>query len=278
MSVLYEYAKNDKGEFVSIEKADKSKYYFLECEDGGNVQMIAVQGDIKKWHFRSKVQGAAIRMTAEHINLQAKISADLAFYCNDLDLHVYAKSSIVEYRLANNRIVDVAYFDSNDNFLCGIEVVHSNDISDEKFKDLYNSNYLIFKVYTDDPKRFIFVDNGEIDRESKNRAKESLRDEIEESKIRASEEIRANDTEILSYPILWRDKMAEINREYASKARTERAKYEKLAREHEALKKEYREHEYFSRIQRANNEVTIEESELIESIRELTKQYNNLNL
>ena len=84
MSVLYEYAKNDKGEFVSIEKADKSKYYFLECEDGGNVQMIAVQGDIKKWHFRSK-QRANNEVTIEESELIESIR-ELTKQYNNLNL------------------------------------------------------------------------------------------------------------------------------------------------------------------------------------------------
>jgi hypothetical protein len=141
--ILYAYAKNNNGEFVNIKDANRENFYYLESESNEKAEMIVVQGEQLQWHYRSKVKNIAIRMTAEHINLQAEISKNLSFYCQDLGSTINGKKSIIEYRLSNNRIVDVAFFDDNDDFLCGIEVVHSNDISDEKYKDLYESNYLI---------------------------------------------------------------------------------------------------------------------------------------
>jgi hypothetical protein len=167
--VKYNYAKDINNNFVNIYDANRENYYYLESEFDGKVEMIVVQGLQYQWHFRSKISDIAPRMTAEHINLQAKLCNSLQFYCKQFDIHVIAKSSICEYRLPNNRIIDVAYFDENNDFLCGIEVVHTNDINDDKFNDLYNSDFLIFKVYTHDPEKFIFVDNRKINTERNTR-------------------------------------------------------------------------------------------------------------
>jgi hypothetical protein len=108
--ILYAYAKNNNGEFVNIKDANRENFYYLESESNDKAEMIVVQGEKLQWHFRSKVKNIAIRMTAEHINLQAEISKSLSFYCQDLGITINGKKSIIEYRLTNNRIVDVAYF------------------------------------------------------------------------------------------------------------------------------------------------------------------------
>lgn len=283
MNVLYEYAKNESGNFINIKDAIKTDFYYLESEYKGKVQMIPVQGDVKQWHFRSKVQGEAIRMTAAHINLQAKLCNDLSFYCKELDIEIKAASVIPEYRLSNNRIVDVAYFDTNNDFLCGIEVVHTNDISPEKFQDLYNSDYLIFKVYTNAKGRFIFVDNKRI----KRKAKECARNEIFENIQK------------------WKTSMGDVNKELSERARRIKERIIQLSkdeynpspqirieivnfkREINKLNERLRKIEskftvggtYFSsqvEIKSKLRETEGEKGELIRDIEKITEQINNL--
>jgi hypothetical protein len=297
--ILYAYAKNNNGEFVNIKDANRENFYYLESESNDKAEMIVVQGEQLQWHYRSKVKNIAIRMTAEHINLQAEISKNLSFYCQDLGSTINGKKSKIEYRLSNNRIVDVAFFDDNDDFLCGIEVVHSNDISDEKYKDLYESNYLIFKVYTDAPKRFIFINNSKIDRESLSEA---------EKRTIYSNDVRISKIEnaFREYKQQWQKQMESDNKYYSGKYRT-------IKNEHELFKQQYKpdEDEYYkitteyqrlietenvirtklhnitSRIYKQGNyfdrekfikselrKIKDEEGELIRDIEEITKQIN----
>ena len=253
--ILYAYAKNNNGEFVNIKDANRENFYYLESESNEKAEMIVVQGEQLQWHYRSKVKNIAIRMTAEHINLQAEISKNLSFYCQDLGSTINGKKSIIEYRLSNNRIVDVAFFDDNDDFLCGIEVVHSNDISDEKYKDLYESNYLIFKVYTDAPKRFIFINNSKIDRESLSEA---------EKRTIYSNDVRISKIEnaFREYKQQWQKQMESDNKYYSGKYRT-------IKNEHELFKQQYKpdEDEYYK--------ITTEYQRLIETENVIrTKLYN----
>lgn len=208
--VKYSYAKDKNNNFIHVLDATKDEDYYLLSEFGEEVIMTPVQGEERQWHFRSKVKGQAIGMTAEHINLQAFLCNSLEFYCSDLDLKITAKSSIPEYRLSNGRIVDVAYFDDYNDFLCGIEVVHTNDISEEKFKNLYESDYLIFKVYTNAPKRFIFIGNSKADRESYKKAQNICGKEIEK------------------YRIKWRDEMGKSNELLSKKVREFVSRYRLL--------------------------------------------------
>ena len=261
--------------------------------------MIVVQGEQLQWHFRSKVKNIAIRMTAEHINLQAEISKNLSFYCQDLGSTINGKKSIIEYRLSNNRIVDVAFFDDNDDFLCGIEVVHSNDISDEKYKDLYESNYLIFKVYTDAPKRFIFINNSKIDRESLSEA---------EKRTIYSNDVRISKIEnaFREYKQQWQKQMESDNKYYSEKCRTIKNEYELFKQQYKTDEDEYYKitteyqrlietenvirtklHNLTSRIYKQGNyfdrekfikselrKIKDEKGELIRDIEEITKQIN----
>ena len=162
-NVKYKYAIDEFGVYTHIKDVDKSKSYHLLVY-GNKIDMIPAMGEYNQWHFRTKNNQYA-GMSPEHWNLQAKLIAEKTFYCKELDIAIIANKAKHEYELSNGRIVDVVYFDSNNDFLCGIEVVHTNDINREKQKDLYNSNYLIFKVYTNDPKGFTFVGNKAINDE-----------------------------------------------------------------------------------------------------------------
>jgi hypothetical protein len=254
--ILYAYAKNNNGEFVNIKDANRENFYYLESESNDKAEMIVVQGEQLQWHYRSKVKNIAIRMTAEHINLQAEISKNLSFYCQDLAITINGKKSKIEHRLSNNRIVDVAYFDENDDFLCGIEVVHTNDISDEKYKDLYESNYLIFKVYTDDPKRFIFINNSKIDRESLSEA---------EKRTIYSNDVRISKIEnaFREYKQQWQKQMESDNKYYSGKYRT-------IKNEHELFKQQYKpdEDEYYK--------ITTEYQRLIETENVIRTKLHNI--
>ena len=162
-NVKYEYAIDEFGVYTHIKNVDKSKSYHLLVY-GDKIDMIPAMGEYNQWHFRTKNSKYA-GMSPEHWNLQAKLIAEKTFYCSQLDINVVAHKADREYELSNGRIVDVVYFDSNNDFLCGIEVVHTNDINREKQQDLYNSNYLIFKVYTRAPGRITYVDNKKIEEE-----------------------------------------------------------------------------------------------------------------
>jgi hypothetical protein len=283
--ILYAYAKNKNGEFVNIKDANRENFYYLESESNDKAEMIVVQGEQLQWHYRSKVKNIAIRMTAEHINLQAEISKNLSFYCQDLGITINGKKSKIEHRLSNNRIVDVAYFDENDDFLCGIEVVHTNDISDEKYIDLYESNYLIFKVYTDAPKRFIFINNSKIDRESLSEAektaiyefaeyKQQWKKQMDENNKSLSKNCRSIKSDYNTLRSLDENKNARIRNEY-----------KKLIAKENDIRNEvynlssgiYKQGNYFDREKFIKSELRKtegEESELIRDIEEITKQIN----
>ena len=161
--IKYEYAIDEFGVYTHIKDVDKNKNYHLLVY-GDKIEMIPAMGKINQWHFRTK-NNQYVGISPEHWNLQAKLIAEKTFYCRELDITIIANDAKREYKLSNGRIVDVAYFDINNDFLCGIEVVNTNDIDYQKFQDLYNSNYLIFKVYTNDAKRFTFVGNKAINDE-----------------------------------------------------------------------------------------------------------------
>lgn len=184
--VKYAYAKNEQNVYIfinDISQNNRYEFYYLLSDKSEKIQMIPVINGDRQKHFRTKSDGIAVGMSAEHLNLIAKLCDDKQFYCKDLDLVIIAKRAKDEYVLKDiNRIVDVAYFDDNNDFLCGIEVVHTNDINYEKFKDLYNSDYLIFKVYTYAPKRFIYIDNRKIETETNQQVIRGFQQEIQNSK------------------------------------------------------------------------------------------------
>jgi len=161
--IKYEYAIDEFGVYTHIKDVDKTKSYHL-LEYDNKIDMIPAMGKINQWHFRTK-NNQYVGMSPEHWNLQAKLIAEKSFYSQEFDITITANDAKREYKLSNGRIVDVAYFDINNDFLCGIEVVNTNDIDYQKFQDLYNSNYLIFKVYTRAPGRITYVDNKKIEEE-----------------------------------------------------------------------------------------------------------------
>lgn len=184
--VKYAYAKNEHNVYVFINDIslnNRYEFYYLLSDKGEKIQMIPVINGDRQKHFRTKSDGVAVGMSAEHLNLIAKLCDEKKFYCKDLDLPITAKTAKDEYELIDiNRIVDVAYFDDNDDFLCGIEVVHTNDINYSKLKDIYQSDYLIFKVYTYAPERFKFVNNRKIETETNQQIIRGFEEEIEKSK------------------------------------------------------------------------------------------------
>jgi hypothetical protein len=283
--ILYAYAKNNNGEFVNIKDANRENFYYLESESNDKAEMIVVQGEQLQWHYRSKVKNIAIRMTAEHINLQAEISKNLSFYCQDLGSTINGKKSKIEYRLSNNRIVDVAFFDDNNDFLCGIEVVHSNDINNEKYKDLYESNYLIFKVYTDAPKRFIFINNSKIDRESLSEAKKRAIYEFAEYKQQWKKQMDENNKSLSKNCKSIKSDYNTLRSLDENKNARIRNEYKKLIAEENDIRKEvynlssriYKQGNYFNREQFIKSELQKtegEEGELIRDIEQITKQIN----
>jgi hypothetical protein len=271
----------------------------LLSDKGEKIQMIPVINGERQKHFRTKSDGVAVGMSAEHLNLIAKLCHDKQFYCKDLDLHITAKRAEDEYKLKDiNRIPDVAYFDNNDDFLCVIEVVHTNDISDEKFIDLYDSNYLIFKVYTYAPERFIYVNNGKIDREVSQKTFERTEFEREKSNRKINETLS-------KFIKQWKSEMEENNRflsksnknlrlqcESLRKVDTDknsriRDEYKKSKEVERELKNEvhsmqhgfYQSANYFDSLEQIRfrlQETEEEEGQLIRECNELTKEYNEL--
>jgi hypothetical protein len=180
--VKYAYAKNKDNVYVSINDVhlnNRYEYYYLLSESLQELQMIPVINGERQKHFRTKSDGVSVGESPEHLNLKAFLCNSLEFYCKDIDEKITAKYAKDEYQLENNRIVDVAYFDDDNNFLCGIEVVHTNDIKYNKFKDLYQSDYIIFKVYTHAPQGFIFVNNRKIETETNKQVIRGFQEEIE---------------------------------------------------------------------------------------------------
>jgi len=184
--IKYAYAKNEQNIYVfinDINQNNRYEFYYLLSDKGDKIQMIPVINGERQKHFRTKSDAVAVGMSAEHLNLIAKLCDEKQFYCKDLDLHVTAKRAKDEHTLEDiNRRVDVAYFDDNDDFLCGIEVVHTNDINYSKLKDIHQSDYLIFKVYTYAPERFKFVNNTKIETETNRQVIRGFEEEIQKSK------------------------------------------------------------------------------------------------
>lgn len=301
--VKYAYAKNNQNVYVfinDITQNNRYEFYYLLSDKGEQIQMIPVINGERQKHFRTKSDGVAVGMSAEHLNLIAKLCNDKQFYCKDLDLPITAKRAEDEYELKDiNRRVDVAYFDDNDDFLCGIEVVHTNDISDEKYIDIYNSNYLIFKVYTYDSERFIYVNNGKIDRESNEKA-------IARTAMADAERAERINTALSKYIIEWKNQMGKENINLSTEFRRIKMEYDSLKSEYEPVeriidnyKKENRELEYIhnglkeqicamrhgfnksanyfeslEEVRIALRETEGEEGELIRDIEQITKQIN----
>ena len=301
--VKYAYAKNEQNVYVfinDISQNNRYEFYYLLSDKSEQIQMIPVINGERQKHFRTKSFGVAVGMSAEHLNLIAKLCDEKQFYCKDLDLPITAKRAKDEYTLKDiNRIVDVAYFDDNDNFLCGIEVVHTNDISDEKYIDIYNSNYLIFKVYTYDSERFIYVNNGKIDREVSQQTAERTEYAREKSNRKINETLS-------KYIKQWNSEMEENNKFLSNSNKNLRLQCESLRKidtnKNSGIKNEYNELEQIERelknevysmqhgfYQSANyfdsleqirfrlKETPGEEGELIRDIEQITKQINQKN-
>ena len=298
--VKYAYAKNEQNIYVfinDINQNNRYEFYHLLSDKGEKIQMIPVINGDRQKHFRTKSEGVAVGMSAEHLNLIAKLCNDKQFYCKDLDLPVIAKRAKDEYLLKDiNRIVDVAYFDDNNDFLCGIEVVHTNDISDEKFIDIYNSNYLIFKVYTNDSERFIYVNNGKIDKDVSQKTSERTQYEREESNRKINEtlskyikqwnfEMEENNkflSESNNELRLQCESLRKVDNDKNSRIKNEYYELEQIERE---LKNEvysmqhgfYQSANYFDSLEQIRfrlKETPGEEGELIRDIEEITKQIN----
>lgn len=298
--VKYAYAKNEQNVYVfinDISQNNRYEFYYLLSDKGEKIQMIPVINGDRQKHFRTKSEGIAVGMSAEHLNLIAKLCNEKQFYCKDLDFSVTAKRAEDEYKLDDiNRIVDVAYFDDNNDFLCGIEVVHTNDISDEKFIDIYNSNYLIFKVYTDAPERFIYVNNGKIDTDVSQKTSERTQYEREESNRKINKtlskyikqwnfEMEENNkflSESNNELRLQCESLRKVDNDKNSRIKNEYYELEQIERE---LKNEvysmqhgfYQSANYFDSLEQIRfrlKETPGEEGELIRDIEEITKQIN----
>lgn len=292
--IKYSYAINQNGDFVDIYDANREDSYHILFA-GRKIEMIPVMGEVYQWHFRCKEY---IGMTPEHFNLQVELCEKKRFYCKSLDIQVNASFATIEYKLPFGRIIDVAYFDSDNNFLCGIEVVNTNDVDREKFKELYQSDYLIFKVYTNDPEKFIFIGNSEIERIASDQAEAELREynkkyenqfneykqKIGEEEDRVNEQIRIIETRFKSAENSIRE---QINPLIDRVARLEEDRHEFNHRSYahrrkiETIRLRTVRGGYFERLQAVRDrlmEAKGEEGQLIKDIREITEQINNLIL
>lgn len=258
--VKYAYAKNKDDIYVFIDDIslnNRYEYYYLLSKTNDKIQMIPViNGNMQK-HYRTKSDSLIVGESPEHINLKAYLFNKLEFYCEDLDIKVIAKFAKEEYTLPNGRRLDVAYFDDNNDFLCGIEIVHKNDINYLKFKEFYNSDYLIFKVYTHAPERFIFVNNRKVETEYNKEIMARFQEEVDNS-IRNG----INESERLLYI-------------FKEKSRILYEQIYKLRNKHN-IGLSY--NDSLRKIKYQLRESKNEEGELIKDIEEITRKINNLLL
>lgn len=154
--VQYPYAYHgDK--LVSANEAEKYGYFYLLDDQGIQIEMILVKGDIYQPHFRTKHLGSFTLESIEHLQLKSEIAERKWIEYNGLKIE--ATSVEIEKRHGqlgkNGRRPDLTFIDENGEILCFVEIVHTHRPTDLYLHEAYESNFLIFEIPTHDQKRII---------------------------------------------------------------------------------------------------------------------------
>lgn len=145
-----EYAYTSKG-LVSISYANKEEDYFLD--EKLTIPLVFCSGDknVSYWRKKSNISEEDLKRvfgnseSIEHYNKKIEIANSLILEDKTLGLVYKANHSKVEYYIKEiNKIVDVAFFDDNDNLLLCIEVFYTNK---KTIEDIYKFNKLNIIVY-----------------------------------------------------------------------------------------------------------------------------------
>mgnify|MGYP003671629656 FL=1 len=137
-------------EIRNIKGANKTEKYFLD--KNLTIPLVFCSGEIvvDYWRKDSNIDQGIINdffgssESIEHYNKKIEF-----FIKKELDLKTYkfvAHSSQVEYRLKEiNKIIDVVFFDNENNPLVGIEIFNTNKKTDSDIKKFENINFPIYE-------------------------------------------------------------------------------------------------------------------------------------
>jgi hypothetical protein len=151
-------------EIRNIKGANKTEKYFLD--KNLTIPLVFCSGEIvvDYWRKDSNIDQGIINdffgssESIEHYNKKIEF-----FIKKELDLKTYkfvAHSSQVEYRLKEiNKIIDVVFFDNENNPLVGIEIFNTNKKKDSDIKKFENINFPIYE-YNYNTKKGEFISFG----------------------------------------------------------------------------------------------------------------------
>tara|TARA_R110000803_G_C11923065_1_gene314574 strand:+ start:44 stop:1036 length:993 start_codon:yes stop_codon:yes gene_type:complete len=137
-------------EIRNIKGANKTEKYFLD--KNLTIPLVFCSGNdyVDYWRKRPNMDQGIINgffgcsESIEHYNKKIEF-----FIKKELDLKSYkfvAHSSQVEYRLKEiNKIIDVVFFDNENNPLVGIEIFNTNKKTDSDIKKFENINFPIYE-------------------------------------------------------------------------------------------------------------------------------------
>ena len=147
------HAKNLKGSLVSIANAESKTDYFIDS----NVY-IAKKGDLMRHHFALKngnggVDGHFVtNESLEHYNTKMMLAYNKVVEVDDVT--IIAHRSDTEVKI-DNRIIDVVFYDVNNEILCLIEVVKTSDLTSDKKEELTNYNIIRYDINNGERIEFI---------------------------------------------------------------------------------------------------------------------------
>ncbi len=196
---MYKYFKKDEPYRVAFVDASTPVLlkYGVRKEDGGatyyldrecTVKLIFCKGKKRVPYFRTesgyREQTEAMLKyseSAEHYQAKAELMAEKSITINGIEYKAHSADMEVEFKETGN-IIDVVFFDEDDNIIMGIELVESNSKSTEDKKKLQKLNINIYEKKTSNSgstikdKFICFESSTEAIRESISRTDESIRD------------------------------------------------------------------------------------------------------
>ena len=152
-----EFAYDDIG-LISINNAEKGVKYYLDKER--TIELVYCKGE-KVSHYWRKVSNIPLDIlrkvfgkseSIEHYNAKMQLSRQLTLFDEEYNCEFKFKRSETEYALKDiNKIVDVAYFNEDDDLIVCLEVYHTNKKTTEdikKFNQLENTFVYEYDINT----------------------------------------------------------------------------------------------------------------------------------
>ena len=138
------HAKNSKGSLVSVVDAESKTDYYIDS----NIY-IAKKGELMRHHFALKNGKGGVNghfttnESLEHYNAKMMIAYNK--YIKVDNVKIVAHKADTEVKI-DSRIIDVVFYDSNNEILCLIEVVKTSDLTNEKKEELTNYNIIRYDI------------------------------------------------------------------------------------------------------------------------------------